>query len=126
MRYKSIDWSKTVAYAKPDKECEVCVNQKGREENGIVSSDDYDSVQEKIIDALLDWRDPSSGKRAITYTLKKRDLPVLENYGSEVGDVFFAHNPGYHGVFYQVALTLFHLLALQQTTVHKFQLVNQQ
>ena len=91
-----IDWSKTAAYTKRTRQgSEVCVNLQGREEQGSVDPKDYEAVQDKIIDALIDWRDPDSGKRAVTYALKRRDAPVLGYFGSAFGDVVFAYNAGF-------------------------------
>ena len=61
----------------------------------MVEPENYEEVQETIIDALIDWRDPDSGKRAIAYALKRRDASVLGYYGSAFGDVVFAYNPGF-------------------------------
>jgi len=58
----AIDWDKSVAYFLPDRGSEVFVNLEGREPAGIVTRDDYAGVQEAIIDALLDWRDPADGR----------------------------------------------------------------
>jgi hypothetical protein len=92
----SIDWKQTSAYIKRTRQGnEVFVNLKGRDKAGSVGPDNYSTVQEKIIDALLDWRDPATGKRAVSYALKHRDAPVLGYYGSVFGDVVFAYNPGF-------------------------------
>ena len=92
----SIDWTNTVAYAKTRRQgSEVCVNLNGREEHGVVPESEYEDIQDKIIDALIDWRDPESNKRAVAYALKKRDISVLGYYGSVVSDIMFAYNPGF-------------------------------
>ncbi len=74
---------------------EIFVNLKGREPQGTVAPADYERVQELIIDALLDWRDPASGKRAIAYALKLRDAALIGYWGDEAGDVQFCYNPGF-------------------------------
>ena len=91
-----IDWKRTSAYVKRSRQgSEVCVNLKGREKTGSVSPGNFGGIQEKIIDALIDWRDPESGKRAIAYAFKGRDAAVLGYFGSAFGDVVFAYNPGF-------------------------------
>ena len=84
------------AYTKRNRQgTEVYVNLKGREPNGIVPAENFERVQEEVIDALLDWRDPRSKKRAIAYALKLRDAALLGYWGDEAGDVQFCYNPGF-------------------------------
>jgi predicted AlkP superfamily phosphohydrolase/phosphomutase len=74
---------------------QLCVNLKGRDENGVVEPADYEKVQERIIDALLDWREPATGKRAVAWALKKRDAQVLGCWGPTIGDVVFTYSAGF-------------------------------
>jgi hypothetical protein len=84
------------AYTKRTRQgTEVFVNLKGREPNGTVALSDYERVQEAVIDALLDWRDPVGKKRAIAYALKLRDAALIGYWGDEAGDVQFCYNPGF-------------------------------
>ncbi len=93
---RQIDWSRTRAYTKRDRQgTEIFINLKGREPGGIVSPQEYERVQEEVIDTLLDWRDPVSRSRAITYALKLRDAALLGYWGEEAGDVQFCYNPGF-------------------------------
>ncbi len=41
----------------------VFINLAGREPGGIVAPDDYAATQQRVIDALLDYRDPATGER---------------------------------------------------------------
>jgi len=88
-----IDWSKTLAY--PYGKFQVMVNLKGRDPNGIVPPEDYEEVQERIVDALLDWREPTSGKRAVAFALKKKDAQLIGYWGERTGDVVFIYNSGF-------------------------------
>lgn len=79
---REIDWRSTQAYTKRTGQgTEIYVDLKGREPHGIVEPRDYEKVQEAVIDALLDWRSPIHGKRAITYALKLRDAALIGYWG---------------------------------------------
>jgi len=88
-----IDWRRSRAY--PYGGAQVCVNLKGREPHGVVEPRDYEKVQEEIIDALLDWREPTTGKRAVALALKKKDAQVIGYWGEHCGDVVFIYNSGF-------------------------------
>ena len=86
---------KTRAFMIPQRISDIYVNLKGRFPKGIVASDQYEQVQEEIIDALLNLRNPD-GKRVVAYALKKKDAQILGAYGHECGDVLFVFN-SFHG-----------------------------
>jgi hypothetical protein len=91
-----IDWTRTLAYTRRTRQGnDVYVNLKGREQHGIVPAGDYAGVQDRIIDTLLDWRDPAGTQRAIAYALRKRDAQMIGYWGEHAGDVTFAYNPGF-------------------------------
>ncbi len=93
---RDIDWSRTRAYTKRQRQgTEIFINLKGREPQGIVDPADYEKTQEAVIDALLDWRSPLDGRRAVTYALKLRDAALIGYWGPEAGDVQFCYNPGF-------------------------------
>jgi predicted AlkP superfamily phosphohydrolase/phosphomutase len=93
---RTIDWSKSVAYTQADRGSEVYVNLKGREPMGIVSPGDYDEIQTRIVDALLDWRDPGTGKRPIALALKLQDAQIVGYWSTpDNGDVVLTFNRGY-------------------------------
>jgi len=75
--------------------CQITVNLKGRSPHGIVEPEDYEKVQEEIIDALQTWRDPDNGKLVICFALKKRDAQLFGYWGERTGDVFYLFNHGY-------------------------------
>ena len=75
----------------------VFLNVKGRETGGIVDLADYDAVQSRVIDALLDYRSPETGERPFTLALTRADAEVLNLSGELIGDVVYALKPGYDG-----------------------------
>lgn len=92
---RTIDWGRSAAYMQADRGSEVYVNLQGREPMGSVPPDQYEAVQEAIIDALLDWRDPGAGKRPIALALKLQDAQIIGYWGEENGDVVLTFNRGY-------------------------------
>jgi len=90
-----IDRTRSKAYVIAARGCEVYVNLRGREPGGIVPPDRYERVQEEIIDALLDWRDPANDKRPIALALKLQDAQLVGYWGDVSGDVVFCMNRGY-------------------------------
>ena len=52
-------------------------------------------MQEAIIDALLDWRDPLTDKRAVALALKLEDGQLIGFWGDICGDVVFTFNRGF-------------------------------
>ncbi|MGD8240883.1 MAG: alkaline phosphatase family protein [Armatimonadota bacterium] len=90
-----IVWEKTKAYMLPMRIFDIFINLKGRSPRGAVDPADYETVQEEIIDALLDWRNPRDGKRVVAFAVKKKDAPIFGYYGPEAGDVMFVFNSGY-------------------------------
>jgi len=74
---------------------QVCVNLKGRDPQGTVEPADYERVQDEIIDALYEWKEPRTGKRAVALALKKRDAQLIGFFGDTVGDVIFVYNSGF-------------------------------
>ena len=71
------------------------VNLEGREPAGIVPADQYELVQEQLIDALLDWRDPLTGNRVVAFALKIQDAQIVGHWGFNCGDVVYAMNRGF-------------------------------
>jgi predicted AlkP superfamily phosphohydrolase/phosphomutase len=94
-----IDWSRTKAFPLEPCHAHIFVNLKGRDPDGIVNPEDYEKVQEEIIDALLSMRDPRTGHRVVEMAIPKREagtLGVFEQQGFDrIGDVLFALKPQY-------------------------------
>ncbi|CEP68286.1 Type I phosphodiesterase/nucleotide pyrophosphatase/phosphate transferase [Moorella glycerini] len=90
-----IDWQKTVAYAGPDIG-HIFINLKGRDPEGIVQpGEEYEKLQEKIIQLLLDFKDPATGRRPVEIAVKKREAALFGLWGERIGDVFYLMSPGY-------------------------------
>ena len=89
------DWSRSKVYVIPERGAEIYVNLAGREPMGIVPPDAYERVQEEIIDALLDWRDPLDRRRPIALALKLQDAQIIGYWGDISGDVVMVMNRGY-------------------------------
>jgi len=89
------DLSKSKAI--PQREIYIYVNLKGRDPEGIVDIEDYEKVQQEIIDALLTYVDPQSGKRPVAMALSKKDARILGLYGDGIGDVIYALYPWFGG-----------------------------
>ena len=79
--------------AVPQREIYIYVNLKGRDPGGIVEPEDYEKVQQQIIDALYGYVDPGTGKRPVALALTKRDARLLGLHGDRVGDVVYALQP---------------------------------
>ncbi|MBW2141342.1 MAG: alkaline phosphatase family protein [Deltaproteobacteria bacterium] len=77
----------------PQREIYIYVNLKGRDKGGIVEPEDYEKVQQEIIDALYGYVDPETGKRPIALALTKQDARLLGLHGDRVGDVVYAVQP---------------------------------
>jgi predicted AlkP superfamily phosphohydrolase/phosphomutase len=88
-------WEKTRAFMLTQRVSDIYINLKGRNPKGTVDPADYELMQERIIDVLLDLRNPD-GKRVVAYALKKRDAQILGHFGPEAGDVVFIMN-AFHG-----------------------------
>ena len=93
---KAVDWSRTRAVAQ--RSCYVYVNLKGRDPQGIVEpGEEYEAVREATIQALLAYRDPETGQRAVALALRREDVRMMGLYGEVVGDVVYAEEPGFGG-----------------------------
>ncbi len=90
-----VDFSKSKCA--PSRETYVYVNLKGRDPEGIVEPEDYEKVQREIIDALITYVDPLTGKRPVAMALTKQDARLIGLYGDEIGDVVYAIYPEFGG-----------------------------
>jgi predicted AlkP superfamily phosphohydrolase/phosphomutase len=83
--------------AVPQRTIYIYINLKGRDPNGIVDPADYGKVQQRIIDALYSYVDPTTGKRPVALALSKQDVRILGLHGDRVGDVVYAIYPEFGG-----------------------------
>jgi predicted AlkP superfamily phosphohydrolase/phosphomutase len=96
-----VDWSKTRAVARPT--VWIYVNLAGRDPDGIVApGEEYRAVQDRIIEALTSYVEPTSGRKPVLFALRKEDARFLNIHGEHVGDVVFAVSESFgsqHGPF---------------------------
>lgn len=99
-----IDWSKTKV---APFSIGIYINLKGREPHGIVEpGEEYDKIQQQVIEALYAYKDPETGIRPVSLALRKRDARLLGLYGDYVGDIIFAVHGGFgHDHGQQLATT---------------------
>lgn len=94
-----IDWSKTKAFPLEPCHAHIFINLKGRDPQGIVEPEDYEKVQEEIIDALMGMRDPVTGRRVVAVAVRKHEAATLGVYERQgyprIGDVLFGLRPQY-------------------------------
>jgi predicted AlkP superfamily phosphohydrolase/phosphomutase len=68
-----INWNKTAAFSR-GKEGDIFINLKGRDKNGTVKPDEYETVRENIISRLNNLVDPSTGRKAVSKVYKREEL----------------------------------------------------
>jgi len=86
-----VDWSKTKAF--PQRDIYVYLNLKGRDPEGIVDPKDYDATVDEVIQAMMDYKDPATGKHPFTLILRKEDAALLGLWGDRIGDIVYAVRP---------------------------------
>lgn len=95
----TIDWENTLCHPLEPCHAHIFINLKGRDPQGIVEPEDYAAVQERIIDALYNIRNPETGESAVSLALRKEEagtVGIFEGPGYDrVGDVIYAWKPGY-------------------------------
>jgi predicted AlkP superfamily phosphohydrolase/phosphomutase len=90
-----VDFSRTLAFAGPQLEHAVYVNVKGRFPGGTVEpGEPYRRVKRRIIDALSQATDPTSGERVFV-GVYDRDEIYHGDFVDEAPDVVFDLAPGY-------------------------------
>jgi predicted AlkP superfamily phosphohydrolase/phosphomutase len=73
----------------------VYINLEGREQDGIVTTDEYPAVQKRVMDALASLTDPVGGLPVFQRVLARSDLGGLGLEHLNSGDVFAQAAPGY-------------------------------
>lgn len=74
----------------------VYINKEGREKGGIVTEEQYGPLQERIVQTLKNFKDPSTGEKVFDLIRKKTELKDLGLENENSGDVFALSRPGYH------------------------------
>jgi len=79
-KYAGIEWSRTQVFSGlPGRN--IRINLRGRQPEGVVPSEDYHLVRERVRNILLDLTDPSTGRRLVRTVHKREDLyhgPYIE------------------------------------------------
>lgn len=106
----SINWENTKCHPLEPCHAHIFINLKGRDPQGIVEPEDYEKVQNEIINALMEIKNPESGENAVSLAIAKQEsgtLGIYEGSGYDrVGDVLYAWKPGYmsHPFIYRTAI----------------------
>jgi predicted AlkP superfamily phosphohydrolase/phosphomutase len=87
-----IDLKKTKAVMVGD---QIIVNLKGREKQGIVDRNHYEKIRNRIIQALLETRDPDTGECPFAMVCRKEYLELHGVWGPRYGDVIPVARKGY-------------------------------
>jgi predicted AlkP superfamily phosphohydrolase/phosphomutase len=88
-----VDWSRTVAC--PLANCNIFINLKDREPEGIVDPEDFFTVQKEVIAALFEYVHPRTGEHPFALALTRDDAEMINLWGELVGDVVFVLRPEY-------------------------------
>ncbi len=73
----------------------VRINLKGREPNGIVQSEEYDEVRNRIIEAMRLTIDEEEGIRVFERIYRREDI-YSGAYTKDAPDIIFTLNPNYY------------------------------
>ena len=84
--YSDIDWSKSQAFAHLYGG-KIYINLRGRQPEGVVSAEDYESVCEQVKKILLQLVDPDTGKHLVREVFRGQDL-FHGPYTDQVADLF--------------------------------------
>lgn len=85
----------TKSLAVPQRYMFVYVNLEGKYPGGIVKAEDYESVRDRIINALLDYKHPETGERPVLLAVRREDAQVFGMGGAQAGDVVYVLKPEY-------------------------------
>lgn len=91
----AIDWTNTKAANVGL--VHIFINLAGREPNGIVPVDEYETTQREIIAALHAYTDKETGRNPFSLALTHDDAEMLNLHGDLVGDVVYALRPEFDG-----------------------------
>ena len=81
LSFNDVDWQRSVAFSKGNYG-QIYVNLEGREPNGVVSKDQYETVRDQIIDRLHALADPLTGKPWVGQVFRREEIyngPLVED-----------------------------------------------
>ena len=73
LSFNDVDWNRSVAFSKGNYG-QIYVNRKGREPNGIVADDEYETVRDAIIERLRALKDPLTNKSWVGQVFRREDI----------------------------------------------------
>ncbi|MCL5972517.1 MAG: alkaline phosphatase family protein [Firmicutes bacterium] len=91
-----VDWDHTIAYAGP---ClgHIHINLKGRDPQGVVTPQEYEMVQQRLIQTLTALTDPETGQHPVQLAIPIEDGVGFGQWGPRAGDVLYFMEAGYTG-----------------------------
>jgi predicted AlkP superfamily phosphohydrolase/phosphomutase len=90
--FANVDWGRTRAFAIGL--AGIYLNRKGREERGVVASDEADALRREIAGKLSGLRDPDTGEVAINKAFEAAEV-YSGPYLGEAPDLIIGYNDGY-------------------------------
>jgi predicted AlkP superfamily phosphohydrolase/phosphomutase len=87
--YSSIDWSQTTAYTEAGRHI-ININLEGRNQNGVVSRQDYARVCDQLTADLSDWKDPRGN--AVVERVARRDEVYKGDLAIRASDLYIYWN----------------------------------
>ena len=92
---QSVNWQKTMAYTSVRSTGEgVSLNLAGREPEGTVDPADYETVRDKIMDALDGFLDPETGQKPFRRVLRREEV-FTGRYAETAPDILMEPAPLY-------------------------------
>ncbi len=91
---RTLDWSRTWAYAGLPSEYGIFLNVRGREPAGVVEAADYEILRTEIIEALCEWHDLRTDQPIMKAVYRREELyegPFVTN----APDIIFEFRRGY-------------------------------
>lgn len=79
--FASVDWTKTSAYAGTPASNGVCIRAPGKPGENRMTRSEYLALRERLIQQLLNFRDPSTGEQIITQIMTREEAfpgPAME------------------------------------------------
>lgn len=73
----------------------IYINLKGRDPDGVVPPEEYESLRKEIIEALHNLKDPEDDEPAIALALPRENAGCMGMWGDGIGDVVFVYSPGH-------------------------------
>lgn len=87
-RFGGLDWSRTLAFSEEaNTNPGVWINLTGREARGCVAPGEYESVRERVLEALRDWRLPSG--QPVVRQARRREEVHRGRFCERVPDIVF-------------------------------------